>query len=252
MSGNNKKDSFFDAFKMVFSAAAFVKNNKGMGKFFIIPFVLNIVLLSSILYLSWVYALPAVTGLLAGDAWYMKLLSIIAGPLFMILLVLGTIIVYSAAGGIVSAPFLDLLSEKTEKCAGLERDAGPFSPAALIGDIYRALVNTVKLLFLLLAVNLLLLIILLIPGGSFIYTVTGFLTSIFFYGFQFYDFPLERSKLKFGAKLKTSLKYRRSVAGTGAAFFLLSFIPVIGFLGLNLATVGAALTYVEKIHGERS
>ena len=107
--------------------------------------------------------------------------------------------------------------------------------------------NSIRLLLIIFLINIVLLILFILPGGSFLYSITGFFTSIFFYGFQFYDFPLERMKLPFSEKLGLCWRWRRTVAGTGAAFLVLSFIPVIGFMGLNLATVGATLLFAEKI-----
>ncbi len=244
---HTKEDSFFAAFKMVFSSAGFVSENKGLLKYFILPFLLNIILLSAVFYFSYSSAVPILKNLLAGDEWYLRMLSMMVAPVIIILLAFGTVIVYSAAGGIAAAPFLDLLSENVERRAGIPESGEGFSMSGLLKDIYRALMNTIKLLLIIISINLLLLILFIIPGGSFIYAFTSFFTSIFFYGFQFYDYPLERIKLSFSGKLKICWRWRRSVAGTGAAFFLLSFIPGIGFLGLNLATVGAALTYAERM-----
>jgi CysZ protein len=244
---HTKEDSFFAAFKRVFSSANFVTGNKGLLKYFVLPFLINIIILSSVFYFSYSSAVPVLKNLLAGDAWYLKMLSMMVAPVIIVLLTLGTVILYSAVGGIAAAPFLDLLSENVERRAGVPESSEGFSMLNLLKDIYRALMNTIKLLVIIIIINLLLLILFIIPGGSFIYAFTSFFTSIFFYGFQFYDYPLERLKLSFSGKIKTCWRWRRSVAGTGAAFFLLSFIPIIGFLGLNLATVGATLTYAERM-----
>lgn len=240
-------DYFFPAFKRVFGAAGFVSENRGLLKYFIFPFILNIILLSSVFYFSYTSAVPLLKGFLTGEEWYISMLSMMVKPVIAVILALSTVIIYSAAGGIVTAPFLDLLSGKTERCAGLMESGEGVSIPGLIRDIYRALMNTIKLLLIIIMTNLLLLVLFILPGGSFIYTLTGFFTSIFFYGFQFYDYPLERLKLTFSEKLRVCWRWRRSVAGTGAAFFIISFIPVLGFLGLNLATVGATLTYAEKM-----
>ncbi len=248
MSKHKKNDSFFAAFREVFGAAFFVKKNSGLLKYFAIPFLLNILVLSSVFYFSYTTAVPMLEGLLAGDAWYMRMLTMMVAPVIIILLAFIIMILYSIAGGIITAPFLDLLSEKTERCAGISREDTGFSLSELLRDVYRALMNTIKLLLIILIIDFLLLMLLIIPGGSFLYTAAGFLTSVFFYGFQFYDYPLERLKLSFSKKLRVCWKWRRSVTGTGTAFFILSFIPIIGFIGFNLATVGASLTYTEKMH----
>lgn len=244
---HTEEDFFFQAFRRVFTSAAFISKNRSLVKYFAIPFILNIILLSAVFYLSWSATVPMVKNLLTGGEWYIRMLSMMVKPVISVLLALGTVIIYSAAGGIVTAPFLDLLSEKTERLAGVPEGGEKFSILSMISDIYRALMNSIRLLLIIILINIVLLILFILPGGSFLYSITGFFTSIFFYGFQFYDFPLERMKLPFSEKLGLCWRWRRTVAGTGAAFLVLSFIPVIGFLGLNLATVGATLLFAEKI-----
>jgi CysZ protein len=177
----------------------------------------------------------------------MEFLRMLISPVLFVILSVITIFIYSIAGGIIAAPFLDLLSEKTEKVLGSRNPDEQFSLKELISDILRALSNSVKLLILIVIINIFLMLLNIIPGGSFLYAFLNFLSALFFYGFQFYDFPLERGRYTFNEKLSITWKFKWSVFGTGLAFFLVSFIPIIGFMGLNLCTVGAAKTFVEDI-----
>jgi len=254
------KNSLIDGFTDVLASFSFVMNHKGTLKYYILPFLLNIAVLTGILIFAYTGILPWMEQWLQhfveGDAWYMKVgswlmsgfISYVIKPLFMALLAFVTVYLYSILGGIIIAPFLDFLSEKVEVVEGGETFDEPFSVSAMIADIVRALKNVVKLIIFLLAVNIFLVLLNLIPVvGSFIYIGINFFLTCFFYGFQFYDFPLERRRYTFGEKFRICWKYKLAVAGNGAAFFLLSLIPVIGFLGFNSGTIGAALTFTKDI-----
>ncbi len=108
--------------------------------------------------------------------------------------------------------------------------------------------NIIRMLGLLVLVNIFLLVLNFIPIiGSLLYTVLGYLSTSFFFGFQFFDFPLERRRFNFNQKLKIAWYYKRATMGIGTAFFILSFIPIVGFLALNLGTIGATLFFVDNI-----
>ena len=241
------RSSLFTGFFNSFRSFSLACNSKGVLIYFVIPFLLNIVILTAIFYFSYSSLVPLIKSALSGDQWYMQFLRVLISPVLFVLLSIFTVLVYSIIGGIVTAPFLDLLSSKTEKVLGIENSGESFSLATLLSDIFRALFNALRLLFLIVAINVFLLLLNIIPGGSFVYAFINFLSALFFYGFQFYDFPLERRRYSFSEKLSITWKFKWSVFGSGLAFFLVSFIPVIGFLGLNLCTMGATKTFVEDI-----
>ncbi len=241
------KSSLFTGFFNTFKSLSFTISSKGLLIYFVIPFILNIVILSSIMYFSYTSLIPFAQSFLSGDQWYMQFLRVLVSPVLFILISIFTILIYSIAGGIITAPFLDLLSSKTEKILGIEDRSESFSLKEILSDIFRSLFNSIRLLFLIILINFILLLLNIIPGGSFLYAFLNFLSALFFYGFQFYDFPLERRKYSFKEKLRITWKFKWSVFGSGLAFFMISFIPVVGFLGLNLCTVGAAVTFTEDI-----
>lgn len=241
------RSSFTAGFVNTFRAFSLMGRSKGLLFYFVIPFILNIAILTAIFYFSYTSVVPWAQSFLTGDQWYMQFIRFVVSPVFFVLLSVFTVMVYSIIGGIITAPFLDLISSETEQVLGTINTDEKFSIAEFISDIIRALLNSIRLLVLIIAINIILLLLNIIPGGSFIYAFLNFLSALFFYGFQFYDFPLERKRYSFNDKLKISWKFKWSVFGTGLAFFLVSFIPVVGFLGLNLCTIGATLTYAEDI-----
>jgi len=240
--------TFVQGFNAVFSSFRVVSEHRGLLKYFIVPFLLNIIILSSIFYFSYTTIEPWLSGLVDCGSWICRVLQCLIAPLLILVLGLLTILIYSVAGSIITAPFNDFLSMGVEKrITGAAFDE-PFSIAALFDDVRRITANTVKLLFLLLGVNILLIVINVIPFlGNFIYSVLSFLSTAFFLGFQFFDFPLERRRLGFGDKMRIAWRYRMMVCGLGAGFFIISWIPLAGFLGLNAGTIGATVLFIDHI-----
>lgn len=240
------KSSMISGFRNTFRSLGLVTGNKNLLLYFVIPFLLNILILSGIFYFAYTSLMPMAESFLSGNQWYMQVIRFLVSPVLLIMLSIFTIFIYSIMGGIITAPFLDLLSSETEKVLGVKNDE-KLSIKEILSDIFRALMNTIRLLILIIMINLILLLLNLIPGGSFVYAFLNFLAALFFYGFQFYDFSLERRRYRFNEKLKITWKFKWSVFGTGFAFFLVSFIPVAGFLGFNLCTVGATVTFIEDM-----
>jgi len=241
------RSSVVTGFSDTFRSIPLAWKNKGILIYFIIPFILNIAVLSVIFYYSYTSLVPVTRSFLSGDQWYMQLMHALISPVIFVLMSIFTVILYSIAGGIISAPFLDILSLKTEKVSGEGFRDETFSIREILSDVIRALANSIRLLILIIFVNLIMLVLNLVPGGSILYAALNFLSALFFYGFQFYDFPLERRRYSFKEKLSITWKFKWSVFGSGLAFFVISFIPVIGFLGLNLCTMGAAITFTDDI-----
>ncbi len=240
--------SIFTGFINTFRSFSLLWNDKDLLIYFIVPFFLNIAILSIIFYFSYTSLVPLIQSFLSGDQWYIQFIRFLVSPVLFAMILISSVFIYSIAGVIITSPFLDILSGKTEKSLDIADSGGEFYFKDITFDILRVILNTIRLLFLLIIINFLLLLINIIPGGSFLYIFLNFFSALFFYGFQFYDFPLERRRYSFNEKLIITWKFRWSVLGSGLSFFLISFIPVIGFLGLNLCTIGAALTYNEDIH----
>jgi CysZ protein len=247
---NGKKtgDSLTGGFLAFFRSFGFIKEQKGLVGYFIIPFLLNIVILSTIFYFSYYFISPWFMEIFAGDSWYLNLLRFLMKPLLIGVLFILTIIFYSIVGSIVTSPFNDILSQKVEEKLGGGDFNEKFSLPALISDIVRVTSNMIKMLLLIFILNMALLVINLVPiAGNIVYSVLSFLVTTFFLGFQFFDFPLERRRYHFKEKLRVGIRFKFQVIGLGTAFFLASFVPLVGFMGLNCGTIGATLLFVENI-----
>lgn len=232
-------NSFITGFKSTFEAFPFILKNK-MIKFLIMPLIINIALLVSVAWYTFVKLSPVLLGLVQFEQWYLKPVQYLVSPVLVILLLIGAFFAYSVTGALIASPFLDIISLKTEKAMpGNVPDPG-FSIKAL----WRMATGVIKLLVLMLLLYILILPLNLVPvAGSAVYGAVSFFVTAFFCGFQFYDMPFERRGYTFSEKFFACRKFSATVAGTGAAFMVLSFIPVAGFLGIIVATSGAAIAF---------
>lgn len=226
-----------------------VMEQKGLLRHFAIPFILNILVLGLVFFLSFYYLSGFMQSLLPqGDAWYLQALRFIISPILAVLLVIIVALMYSITGSIIIAPFNDIISAKVESNITGNAIDDSFSLSEMIRDILRITGNIIKLLLIITVFQITMLLINIIPlAGSVLYSAISFISAMFFLGFQFFDFPLERRKMIFREKLKVMWKFKFTTVGLGAGFFLISLVPVIGFLGLNLGAVGATLLYIDHI-----
>ena len=241
-------DSFFYGLAAAPRALRYVRTNRGMAKYFVIPFLLNIIILSSTVFFIFTTVYYPLLGLVSGTAWYNRAIEFILAPLLVLALAILIVLLYSILGSVITAPFNDFLSRKVEETmTGTTADEN-LSFTAAVKDVFRVIGNVMKLLGLVVLVQIALLFLNLIPAaGSVFYSIAGFLTTSFFIGFQFFDFPLERRRYRFREKMAVAWRFRRTVAGVGASMFLMTFIPLVGFLGLNIATVAAAMVFVDRV-----
>ncbi len=249
-SARPRPSDFASGIAAPFRSLSLVSKTKAFWPYFIIPFILNLALLSAAFYVGYAFLLPMILGLLPqGDAWYFRLIRWIASPLLTLFLILATALLYSITGSILTAPFNDFISARMEETMTGVKEEEPFSFSRLVADIVRITLNVVRLLVLIAVFHLLILFCNLIPlAGSALYGFLSFSAMCFFLGFQFFDFPLDRRRMAFGAKLKLMWRFKLLTIGLGLGFFLISFVPLVGFLGLNLGAAGATMLFVERIY----
>jgi CysZ protein len=232
-----------------FAAWRLVGEHGGLKRYFIIPFLINLVLLSGIVYLSYIFLYPLLQGIIPqGDAWYIEALKWLITPLLLIVLAIIIVLLYSISGSIITAPFNDPLSARVERLLTRVAYEEKFSVKMFFADIVRMTLNVAKLLLLLVIFYIVILFLNLIPViGNIVYSILSLFGTTFFLGFQFFDFPLERRRMGFRDKLIVLWKQKFLTMGLGLGFFIISVIPILGFLGLNLGAIAGTVLYIEYI-----
>ena len=146
------------------------------------------------------------------------------------------------------SPFNDPLSARVEELLGGRAQDEPLTLRLVLADVSRIAANTARLLVILVVFNALILLFNLVPVvGGLIYSALSFSSALFFFGFSFFDFSLERRRYVFGKKLGVLWRYRYMTMGVGLAFWALSLVPLLGFMALNLGTIGATVLFLDHI-----
>lgn len=230
-----------------FRGILFIFNNLRLLSYIAIPVCINtvlFVLLAWVLgtqYPGWLEQL-----LPSKETWYWAVLFYVLLVLIGLVLLLVGIYAFTLVGNIILGPFNDFISEKVEMLyAGTAIDE-PFSMKTLLSDILRSLKVQVAKMLVYVAGLFILLIIHFIPIlGTLLYPVLIFIYTLFFLGWEYCDFSMERWKYSFRKKLNTSLKNAFAFAGFGAGASLMLFIPIINLMTIPVCAVGATLLFCD-------
>jgi CysZ protein len=174
------------------------------------------------------------------EAWY-------GAGLWYVVLALGFLLALVVGANtlplLLLAPLQDPISEATEEACG-----GLTAPAFSVGQLARgtavSLTHTVKRIAILLAGQLLLLPLHLIPGaGNIIATVLGTLWTIAWLAGEYLSGPMARHLYPFSDVRRALLARKALALGFGAAIFVMLWVPVLNFFFIPLAIVGGTLLY---------
>ncbi|MDY6933358.1 MAG: EI24 domain-containing protein [Spirochaetota bacterium] len=246
---NKPAETLVKGIASFFRALQMTRDQKGLKKYFIIPFILNLALLSTIIYFSYIFIYPEILNILPqGDIWYLEIIRWLISPIIFLILAFIIVFIYSITGSIITAPFNDPLSSKVEALMTMTTFKEKNTLSKLFSDIVRTVKNILKLLILLTLVNIIIFLLNFVPvAGSIIYSILSFMSVLFFWGFSFIEIPLDKREFLFRDKLKIAWEYKFMTMGLGLGFSIVSLIPILGFLGLNLGTIGATMLFIENI-----
>lgn len=245
------------------------QQHKALRPYVIVPLIINI-LLGIVLYSLGIWwgrrVISDVTLRLTTwlePAWLDTTVELLAPVIqFVLILLLFVILgfVLLQFGGILGSPFYGQLSEKIEILrAGRLELPESMGMAAILVDIWRAILFEAKKLLLLLGVGVPLLLFNFLPGvGTLIATVSGIALASLLICLDMLDAPLERRRLKFRQKLSIVF---RSLPASGSfaltSFFLVS-IPFMNLLAIPVCVSAGTLFFCDRIlareesaHGEK-
>jgi len=231
------------------AAADLLRRTPRLRRYVVVPILVNLVV-AAVLYgtlLSLGFRLVdrlvgEVSGPLAGLAALLQVLVVI-------LLLFGVGFLLVRFGVVLGSPWYARLSGEVEALRrGAERPAEPFSLAGAGRDLARAVGYEVRKLALLAAVGVLLLAANLVPVlGQVTGTAGGALLAAVVACLDFFDGPLERSRLSFRGKLAVIRSTAPASLGFGLVSAGLLAIPFVNLLCLPLC-VAAGTIFVADRH----
>ncbi len=142
---------------------------------------------------------------------------------------------------IIGSPVFAYLSEKTESI--LENKDYPFSFVQLLKDIFRAIRIALRNMLWQTVYVLSIFILAFIPVIGWIAPLIAVMVECYYFGFSMLDYSSERNKLSASESIRFIGNHKGLAIGNGLVFFIMHFIPFIGWvLAPSYAVVAATLS----------
>ncbi|MBN1140403.1 MAG: sulfate transporter CysZ [Deltaproteobacteria bacterium] len=245
---DNPAARFSKGFFYPFRAGRYLAGHPRLWKFVAIPFLVNVVVFSLLLYLGFHFFDGFVLRLIpSGEAWYWVLLYYTLWVVAVAVTAVLVFFTFTLLGNLIASPFNDLLSEKTEELMVGSLPEEPFSLARFKTDAKRILVLESKKMAVFLLVMLLLLTLNLIPGiGSLLFSVLAFFWTVIFLALEYLGFVASRKQFDFKALRRFFWSRFTLLSGFGTGVFALLAVPFLNFISIPLGVIGATLLWFEN------
>jgi CysZ protein len=224
-----------------FNSFRFIRQHPTLYRFIILPFLINIITFSLVIYFGMVSFFDLVMSRLPqGDAWYWLVLHYFMAAVAIVVVLMLVFFTFAVVGSLIASPFNDILSERTEFLLTGKGNGEAFTLAGFLRDAGRALLLESKKIGIFLAGMLVLLLLHLIPVlGSALYPVLSVAWTIFFLITEYTGYVFSRKRYDFSTQRKKVFQYSAVMFGFGAGLFCVLAIPFFQFLCIPLGVVGA-------------
>jgi CysZ protein len=231
---------FLHGFVLPIEGGVFLWQHRSLRLLAVTPFLLNTVLYTIAVTL-FVRFYDTWFGLILDrpEVWYWLIGYYVLRSLAFLVVVAIFIFSFVFVGTILSAPFLDLLSERTEAVLRGTRNDQPFRIHQWIGDVLRSVGHSLMTILTLIAAFPLSFIPII---GHATWLGVGWLLLTY----DFTSFTLDRRRLAFREKWRWLLADLSGTVGFGAALFFLMVIPVVGLVSLPVAAVAGTMLVLER------
>ena len=219
--------------------------------FVLTPLLINTVLFGGAVWWSSVQVDALASRLLEGLAtwlpdwldWLSTVLYWLIWPLFILAVLLVVFYTFTLVANFLGSPFNGLLAEQVEVIA---TGQAPVSPLSLWQEIRRAPVVELRKLGYLVAWAIPLLLLFLIPVVN---LLAPFLWGVFgawMLALQYVEYPLSNHGMDISEQRRHLRERRWLVLGFGTSTLVMTLIPVLNFLVMPAAVIGATLMVVEE------
>jgi CysZ protein len=230
------------------AALDLLRQHPRLRRYVVTPILVNLVI-AVVLYTTLVaVGLRAVDRLVPDAAGGAGALTVLLQLLLAVALFFSIGFLLVRFGVVLGSPWYGRLSEEVERIrTGAVPPAPPFTLAGAAGDIARALSYEVRKLTLVLVAGGALLVIQVIPGlGQLAGAAGGFTIGSLVACLDFFDGPLERSRLSFGQKLGFVRRTAPASIGFGMACAALLAVPVLNLLAIPVCMAAGTLFVVDR------
>ena len=239
MNGNIKTGFmyFIEGIKML--------HKPGIRAFVVIPLMLNALIFFSVISLLGYYFVESLDYLIGKLPDWLSFLYWIIFPLFASLLLFISGYFFNTVANILGAPFNGFLAEKVEEILTGETSDETFDTQSLIAIVPHSIKREIDKIIYYIPRVLVLFLLTLIPGVNVISSFAWLIMGAWMLSIQYSDFPMDNNKVNF-LEMKNLLREQRLTSiGFGIAVATALAIPVVNFLVMPAAVIGATKMWVD-------
>jgi CysZ protein len=242
------------AIQSYFKAHQFISRHR-LWKWILIPGILYMILFCVGMYFFWKSSDGAVTYLsdvIGIDKWLhrqqsaaLSFLFVMGGIMVRLTLVFFYFSLFKYLFLVIGSPVFAFLSEKTE--ALIEGKEIPFNLNQLLKDMVRGIRLAFRNCLWQTVYTISILILSFIPLVGWITPMISASVECYYYGFSMLDYSCERHKLSPAESIAFIGKRRGLAIGNGLVFYLMHFVPFIGWvLAPSYAVVAATISLYHQ------
>lgn len=237
---NNPVSNFSRGFFYPFRAAKFIKSHPVLYKYIVVPFLINVVILSAAVYWGlYFYNSFIIHYIPQGDAWYWVILSYFLWTMAVLMTMVLVFFAFTVTGAIIASPFNDILSEKTEEILTGIPNEEPFVFTIFLKDALQTVKDESKKIIIFVTVMVFLLPLNLLPGGTLPYSILTVLVTVFFLVVEYTGYIFYRKHLTFREQRRFIFSRKFLMFGFGTGVMSILAIPFLQFFCIPLGVVGA-------------
>jgi CysZ protein len=159
---------------------------------------------------------------------------------------LAVIYTFSIIANLIGAPFNSLLAEKTEEVLTGKPSELDSGLGAIIKDIPRIFKHEGQKILYYLPRAIFCLLLFIIPAIQIVAPIIWFLFNAWMMSIQYLDYPMDNHHLEFRDVRKQLKAKKLTNLGFGSAVMLASMLPIINFLVMPAAVVGATILWTKE------
>ncbi|MEY2909325.1 MAG: sulfate transporter CysZ [Pseudomonadota bacterium] len=223
----------------------------GLRAFVILPLLANILLFGALGFAAYGYFQALVMSIEDTLPDWLSFLTWLIAPVLWLTGGLLTGYASTLLVLLITSPFHALLAEKVE-----ERVTGQQVPAlegigAAIMEIPRGIGRELRKLLYYLPMALGVLVISFIPGLQALSPFLWFILGAWMMSLQFIDYPMDNHRLPFNDVKEACASRRLSSLGFGAVVAFVASVPLLNFIVIPAAVIGATLMWCQELRGTR-
>ena len=214
----------------------------------IIPFLINVTVFSSAVYLGLdFFGTTVVEQLPQGDTWYWAALYWMVWTLAVLVTAVLVFFTFTVVGNLIASPFNDLLSERTEQVLSGQTNDEVFTIGRFLSDAWQTVMMEAKKMSVFVMAMVLILPLNLLPGvGNGLYTVLAVSLTLFFLSFEYLGFVMVRKHKFFGEQKSYIFARKFLMLGFSCGVMALLMIPFFQMLCIPLAVIGITRLWCEE------